>query len=443
MLEKFRQTIQEHRLCKPEHKILLAVSGGIDSMVMMHLYQQLGKFRLAVAHCNFQLRGEESQGDLEFVREEAEKSGLKFLSTNFHTREYAAENKLSIQMAARDLRYSWFLQLAEEHAFHRVALAHNLDDIIETTLINLARGTGLKGLTGIKPISGIFIRPLLFASREDISCYAKNNGIRYREDSSNAETKYKRNLIRHKIMPLLEQLNPSIRETFQQETEIFHATWDLYHQEIERLKKKILLKKGRRQLVKITSIKEEEISAPLLFEILSDFGFSYPVIKDIINSLEGEPGKRFYSSKYILIKDREYLILEENLIETTEESIEIYLNTEEINYPVNLLIHKLDREKDAAIPKSGTIASLDLEKLKFPLRLRHWQNGDYFYPLGLSGRKKLSDFFTDEKIDRIEKDRIWLLTSGKDIVWVLGYRIDNRFKITPSTKKILRLEIID
>ena len=270
MLEKFRQTIQEHRLCKPEHKILLAVSGGIDSMVMMHLYQQLGKFRLAVAHCNFQLRGEESQGDLEFVREEAEKSGLKFLSTNFHTREYAAENKLSIQMAARDLRYSWFLQLAEEHAFHRVALAHNLDDIIETTLINLARGTGLKGLTGIKPISGIFIRPLLFASREDISCYAKNNGIRYREDSSNAETKYKRNLIRHKIMPLLEQLNPSIRETFQQETEIFHATWDLYHQEIERLKKKILLKKGRRQLVKITSIKEEEISAPLLFEILSD-----------------------------------------------------------------------------------------------------------------------------------------------------------------------------
>lgn len=441
MLEQFQQYIQEHYLARNDQKLLLAVSGGIDSMVMMHLFSDLGKFNFAIAHCNFQLRGNESDEDQVFIKTYAEKFNKEFFTVNFNTQQYAAENRISIQMAARELRYTWFNKIATENQFDRVAVAHNQDDIVETLIINLTRGTGTKGLSGIQPSDGLIIRPLLFASRKDIETYAKQRNINFREDSSNAEVKYKRNLIRHRILPLFQQLNPSIRETLAQETEIFAATWDIYKKEIETLKKKSLSCKDDRYILSIAKLVELKISPPLLFDMLSEFEFSYSVIKDIFNSLHAEAGRRFFSSRFVLLKDRDTLIIEEIDESSAEETYQIEEDMNELHFPFHISLHKFVRNDDFIWPKIASTASFDLDKLNFPLTLRHWQDGDFFYPLGLRGKKKLSDFFIDEKIDLLGKKRIWLLTSGNDIVWVVGYRIDDRYKIKPQTRNIFMLEL--
>ncbi len=443
MLESFKHYIEENELAQEGQKLLLAISGGIDSMVMMHLFNELGNFPFAIVHCNFQLRGEESDKDQNFVRNMAEQNYKEFYTINFDTKQFALKNRISIQMAARELRYKWFLKLAKAHQFDRIAIAHNQDDIAETMIINLVRGTGIKGLTGIKPISGVTIRPLLFASRLEIENYAEQHAINFREDSSNAEVKYKRNLIRHKIMPLLQELNPSIRQTLSQETEIFSAAWNIYQRKIDSIKKVSFSKKGGRYLVDIHKLIKLKINSPLLYDVLSAFEFSYPVVKDIINSLNTEPGRRFYSTKYVLLKDREYLIIEKIDESSIEQTYEIREDLTEINFPVQLSINKFHRNNDFTYPKTASTASLDMDTLKFPLTLRHWQEGDFFYPLGMEGKKKLSDFFTDIKLDLLGKKRIWLLTSENEIVWILGHRIDNRFKITPQSQNIMQIEIID
>lgn len=443
MLNQLKQYIHENFLLQDKHKVLLAISGGIDSMVMLKLFSEMNTYSFAIAHCNFQLRGNESREDQEFVKEMAIQSKREFYTVNFDTLKYAKEKGLSIQMAARELRYNWFSKLAEEHQWDRIAVAHNKDDIIETMFINLVRGTGIKGLTGIKPQSGKTIRPLLFASRAEIENYAAKHKIKYREDSSNAEVKYKRNLIRHRILPLFKRLNPSISETLIQESEIFSETWNIYQQNIESLKKQIVTKKERRIMLNIAKLVELNVSPPLLFDMLSEYGFSYSVIKNIVNSLEGESGRKFYSTSHILLKNRDHLIIEVNDEVSSDQEYEIREDQSEVDFPVKFSIIKTQRDDNYSCPKTLSIASLDRDKLKFPLTLRHWKKGDYFYPLGLGGKKKLSDFFIDEKIDLLEKRNIWLLTSENEVVWIVGQRIDDRFKITAKTKTVLMLEIKD
>lgn len=443
MLNQLKQYIHENSLLQGKQKVLLAISGGIDSMVMLKLFIEMDSYPFAIAHCNFQLRGSESDEDQEFVRKIAIQSKREFYTINFDTLKYAKEKGLSIQMAARDLRYNWFSRLAKEHQWDRIAVAHNQDDIVETMFINLVRGTGIKGLSGIKPQSGITIRPLLFAGRAEIEEYAAKHEIKYREDSSNAEVKYKRNLIRHQILPLLKQLNPSVSETLIQESEIFSATWKVYQENIESLKKKIITKKERRILLSIAKLIELKVSPPLLFDMLSEYGFSYSVVKNIMSSVEGESGRKFYSTGFVLIKNREHLIIEANDEASSDQEFEIGEDQSEVSFPVKLSIIKIQPDENYSYPKTLSIASLDWEKLKFPLKLRHWKKGDYFYPLGLGGKKKLSDFFIDEKIDLLEKRKIWLLTSENKVVWIVGHRIDDRFKITAETETVLMLEIKD
>ncbi|MBN1597762.1 MAG: tRNA lysidine(34) synthetase TilS [Bacteroidales bacterium] len=440
MLERFLNYIATHKLIVTDSRVLLAVSGGIDSIVMAYIFNKTD-FNFGIAHCNFKLRGIESDREQQFVGEYASKYNIEFYTANFNTKEFAKQNNLSIQMAARELRYKWFDSLAKEKNYNRIAIAHNRDDIIETFLINMARGTGLNGLTGIKVIQNNIIRPLLFASRKEIENFAKSKKIEYREDSSNLETKYYRNLIRHKIIPLFESMNPSFRDTIISETEVLQSTYKIYCNEIERLRKVIKTKDGSFIKLSIPMIISLRIDAPVFFDILKPYGFNFPTVIDILNALNSEPGKKFYSDNYVLLKDRNELIIEELTVEKQGDEYFIDGNCSEIQVPLRLTFKTFGKKESFNIPDSNINIALDYDLLSFPLALRKWKEGDYFYPLGMKGRKKISDFFTDRKINRLEKVNTWILTSGKEIVWIVGHQIDDRFKISSSTKKIFLVSI--
>jgi tRNA(Ile)-lysidine synthase len=438
MLNKFIEFIEKNSLFKANQKILLAVSGGIDSVAMTYLFKA-ANFDFAIAHCNFQLRGKDSDYDQEFVRNLALLFGKEFYTVNFDTKIFATNKGISIQMAARELRYEWFEKIANAHKFSRIAIAHNRDDIVETFIINIARGTGIEGLTGIKPKQGKIIRPVLFASRADISDFISSKKIIFREDSSNADIKYQRNLIRHKILPLLKEINPSFAETVIQETEIFNATNAIYNKEIVKIKKSLTIKEFPHTVLSIDKILSHGIIAPILYDLLNEYGFSYAVVKDILHSIESQSGKKFYSEHFVILKDRDTLIIKENT-DTNQDNL-FFINEEcsELNIPIKLTFKHFRREADFIATKSQDNINLDYGKLKFPLLLRHWNKGDYFYPLGLGGRKKLSDYFTNQKINLFDKENIWLLMSGDDIVWIIGWQIDERFKITDQTENILSI----
>jgi tRNA(Ile)-lysidine synthase len=403
---------------------------------MTYLFHLTG-FDFAIAHCNFQLRGDESDSDRIFVQTLADKFQKKFYTINFDTTGYAEQHKLSIQMAARKLRYIWFNKISDKDGYEKIAIAHNRDDIVETFLINLSRGTGLKGLTGIKPLQGKIIRPLLYATREEIINYAISEKIEFREDLSNNEEKYQRNLIRHKIIPLFKKLNPSFGNTIIHETEIFQSSNYIYQLELQKIKKAITLKDTDHVVLSIAKIRALRVNVPLLFDLLFDYGFSYAVVNEIYSSLSAQSGKRFFSGQYILLKDRNTLIIEKKNTASKEGIFIIEHDCTKLDYPVKLSFTQVQHDKEFVIPQTVNSAALDCNKLEYPLLLRHWQKGDYFYPLGMKGRKKLSDFFTDCKISLFEKENIWLLTSNEKIVWVVGYRIDDRFKVIPCTKNIL------
>jgi len=441
MLEPFLNYISENSLLAKGDKILITVSGGIDSVTLAQLCYEAG-YAFGIAHCNFQLRGKESDEDEAFVRQLASQYGVSFYLKKFDTHSYCVEKKISIQMGARELRYAWFDEIAREEGYNCIAVAHNRDDIAETILLNLIRGTGLKGLTGIKAKSGLIIRPLLFAPRDEIRKYAADKGLSYREDSSNKETKYHRNLIRSEIIPLMEKINPSFSDTLIRESGIFNATWQIYQKEVDTLRNEVTKKDGPVWKMSIAKIQSLRISHHVLHDMLSPYSFNMSVVRDIFNSLDAEVGRQFHSDEYTLIRDRHFLLIEKK---STEEEGEysIEKDLEELTEPVSLLIQKIERDQSFKIPSNPGSAALDLDKLQFPLKLRHWQDGDYFIPLGMKGKKKLSDFFIDRKISLPEKKRIWLLTSGEDIVWIMGKQIDERYKVTAQTQKILFLTLAE
>jgi tRNA(Ile)-lysidine synthase len=438
MLNKLIAFARENNLFDANNKILLAVSGGLDSSVLSYLIAQITP-NFALAHCNFKLRGAESDEDQAFVRNMAEKFSVSFYTTEFATADYARQHGISIQMAARELRYNWFRSISDNEGFDRIAVAHNRNDLSETLLLNLIRGTGLKGLTGIKPIQNKLIRPLLFATRSEILEYADNHSIAYREDSSNNDNKYHRNLLRNEIIPLLLRINPALNDTLFQESEIFASTYSLYNNSLEKIRKSITHESSDLYSLSIPRILELQLTPSILFDILSPYEFSFSDINSIFSCLQAEPGKKFYSKSHVLLKDRNMLVIEK--IDPDDDEAKTEYSVSEackiIDKPIQLSFRNVQRTNDFRIPDSGNEIAVDSDKLSFPLTIRKWKDGDYFFPLGMKGKKKLSDFFIDRKINLLEKKKIWLLLSGDEIIWIMGHQISERYKIDRETKNVL------
>lgn len=438
MQTEFLQYITQKDLCNKSNNILIGLSGGIDSVCMFHLFRLSG-FQISIAHCNFQLRGDESDGDNQFVENLAKEFDIPLFTIRFNTKEVAKSQGISIQMAARDLRYEWFEELRNKYNYDYVAIAHNSDDVIETFLINLSRGSGIRGFTGIKPKSGNIIRPLLFASRKKINAFIIENNLKYREDSSNSSVKYSRNLIRHEIIPLFEKVNSRFRDTMIENIARLQDTEKIYNQAIAKDIQSIKWDKGQKIFISIDKLKKLNSITTYLHEILNHFGFSNTQVHDIANSLDSTSGKQFFTLTHRLIKDRNELIVEEISV-TDKNSYLINYSNDKLELPIKLNISKFERSDNFKITKESNIGLFDLNLIEFPLTLRKWRKGDYFVPLGMQNLKKISDFFIDNKLSLSEKEDMWIIESGNKIIWIVGKRIDNRFKITDNTKSILKIE---
>ena len=428
MKNKVQQFITEKSLFVREDKLILGISGGADSVCLMHVFLELG-YSFELAHCNFNLRGEESDADEYFVKDLAKEHQLKVHIKQFDTLVYAAENKISTQMAARDLRYAWFEKLRIKSNAKYLAIAHHANDDVETFFINLVRGSGLKGFLGIKEKNNAIVRPLLSVSRLEIEQYLKDRGLVFREDSSNASVKYLRNKIRHELIPLLAQMNPSIQQTVKDEMRILDGVAQIYASKVEEVRKDLTQEKNGIVQLEISALLALNPLHSYLYELLSVYGFSY--VEPISKALQGQSGKQFFSSTHQLVVDRENIFI--SLLNKENEVFEITEKTISLVYPLEINFKVM---ADKTIIYDNNIAQLDVEKLKFPLTLRKWKEGDKFIPLGMKKFKKLSDFFIDSKFSIIDKQEQWLLCSGVDIVWVLGCRIDERYKLESNTKKV-------
>ncbi|QEC51147.1 tRNA(Ile)-lysidine synthase [Anseongella ginsenosidimutans] len=433
MLERFLKYIREEDLCKGGDRVLLAVSGGMDSMFMYALFSR-SPFSFGIAHCNFGLRGEESDEDQMFVKQEAGKSGVPFYTVRFKALDYAREHKLSTQMAARQLRYDWFETLRREEGYQAIAVAHHLNDQVETMLINLVRGTGPAGLHGILPKNGKIIRPLLCFTREEIAAAVNREAIPYREESSNASDKYLRNRLRHQVVPVLKALNPGLEHTFAATARHFLEAEQFIEHHMEPYRA-LLQKEGESFRISCKALPEPGMGETILYQLIKPFGFAAGQSRDILNACQSQPGKQFFSATHQLIKDRGYLII----IPLQNTSGQGLLQNEALSFEKMFEAEILRAEDAGTSPGAGT-AFLDYEKLQLPLTVRYWQDGDRFHPLGMKGSKKLSDFFVDQKIPLHLKGRIPLLLSGKEIAWVAGYRIADPFKVTEGTKKVYRIK---
>jgi tRNA(Ile)-lysidine synthase len=438
MVEEFKKFVVENALLKKGDKTLITVSGGRDSVVLCELFYK-AKFPFAIAHCNFQLRGKEANDDDAFVKKLAAKYKVEFFSKRFKTKAYSEKNKLSVQEAARVLRYEWFEEVRSKNGFDFIATAHHKDDELETFFINLTRGTGIAGLHGILPKRGAIIRPLLFAGRNEIDAFVKKIKLQFREDSSNASDKYLRNNIRHNILPLFEKINPSFRNTLSEEIKRLSEVEKVYNYFIESSAKRIL----RNNSISISALKKSKFAEVVLYEILKKYQFNSDVAEEVFASLDSESGKQFFSITHRLVKDRQRLIITKRNSAKTKSVFSVSQNTKRLVAPFKIELSKVENSDSFKIPKDNKIASLDFEKLKFPLEIRKWKEGDFFYPLGMKKKKKLSDFFIDIKLSLPEKESTWLLCSGIEIVYILGKRIDERYKVGKETKMIYLVRCID
>lgn len=433
MLQKFKTYYQENELFGSTDKVLLAVSGGKDSMAMLQLFVA-SQLNFGVAHCNFNLRGADSDADEELVKSICEKHNIPFHQTTFNTKEYAEQNGISIQMAARDLRYNWFESLSDENDYEFIATAHHKNDVAETMLINLTKGTGLSGLHGIKNKSGKIIRPLLDFTRTEIEEYVNQNDVEFREDLSNFDNKYMRNGIRLDVIPLLEKINPNVIESLNQAASYLADSELILEEKIkEEFNNCAEIKEGK-VFIDVNQLKELAPLNTYLYYFIKAYGFNASDVQDIIDSLNEQSGKQFLSKTHQLIKDRDYLILTKINV---EEQNELFVNSLEELVKFDLVAEICVYNKDFKIETSSQYAYLDADKIEFPLVLRNWQEGDTFQPLGMIGKKKLSDFFIDNKVDVITKQQTKILTQNNQIIWVVGYRIDDAFKITKNTNKVL------
>lgn len=435
MLKAFKNHINQQLPFLKESKLLVAISGGVDSVVLTHLCKE-ANLDFALAHCNFNLRGNESDSDESFVLELAEDLDVEVFIQNFDTESFAKNEKLSIQLAARQLRYDWFFELSEQLDFDYILTAHHADDNLETFLINLSRGTGLEGLKGIPEVNETIVRPLLSFSREDIEDYAKKHHLKWREDSSNASTKYLRNKLRHDVISVLKDINTDVLANFQNTLAYLNDSSTIVEDAIDSFLNKAIVTIDDSQIsYKISEFEVLNNPKAYLFEIYKDYGFTQ--WKDIENLLTAQSGKLVFSKTHQLLKDRDCLILSEISSEKNNERFTILEDQNEIKLP-NGTLH-FESVKEIGDTEKSTIY-IDKKTLNYPLTVRHWEKGDYFYPLGMQGKKKLSKFFKDEKLSLLDKQNALLLCSDHQVVWVINHRADNRFKITKQTQDILKIK---
>jgi tRNA(Ile)-lysidine synthase len=440
MIEQFLSHIDQNQLFAKEDRILLAVSGGIDSIVMAALFNE-ANLNFALAHCNFGLRGEESDADEQFVKKLAKRYKVPFFVNHFDTETYAQSEQLSTQMAARYLRYQWFEELRQQEGFAYVATAHHQNDTLETVLFNLTKGTGIAGLHGILPKKGKIIRPILFAHKEMIYDYVASRQLVWREDSSNESTKYYRNLIRNQVVPVLKQINPDVENTIMQTVERIRAVEEVFHEKVEQAKKEVVREEGLDVFMKIEKLIALKEPAIILHELLRPYNFNYTQAKEIVARINKGSGKWFMSPTHRLNIDRTLLIISPKELESFQDR-EVYEDSKEFENEFFKLDFEICDAEGFDISKDKNTAALDFDKLEFPVKIRKWKDGDWFHPLGMNQKKKLSDFMVDEKIPLTLKERVFVLTSGGSIVWVIGHRIDDRFKITKQTQKIFKIEIV-
>jgi tRNA(Ile)-lysidine synthase len=438
-VKQFTDFIEQNNLFNRDSKILAAVSGGMDSVLLTRLLKSAG-FNFGIAHCNFQLRGDESTNDQEFCNNLANQLRVPFHVTTFDTLTYANEHKISVQMAARELRYQWFEQVRHEHGYAVIALAHHQNDAIETILLNLTRGTGIAGLHGILPKSRLLVRPMLFLNRRGIQNIVDINKISFVEDSSNASAKYARNKIRLEVIPKLKELNPGLEKTFETNLQHFRELELLLQQKVSELKKEFFVYEDGEIHISIEAIKNLEPKRLLLYNLLQEFGFNETTIDDLIQSLDKHPGRTFETANFLLLLDRDKLILSKKNTQQGE-ALQISANEREFNYGEYKLTI-LDDDSPLIIRDNPFAASVDSDLLIYPLTLREWQHGDHFYPIGMKTRKKLSDFFIDQKVPLHHKKGIPVLVNGNnEIIWLGGYRPDDRYKVTGKTKKVTIFEL--
>ena len=426
----------------PDYKnrtFLLGVSGGMDSMAMLYLFQQ-SKLKYAVANVNFNLRGNESDNDSLFIEDYCKQHSIRFYGANFDTKEYAGKNGISTQMAARDLRYNWFSEIKKVNAFDNIVIAHHLDDQVETFFINLIRGTGIAGMHGISKNKDSIIRPLLFTDRNGIEEFIEKYKIPYREDSSNSSDKYQRNYIRHNILPEFKKLRPDFSSSLDKSINQLKLVEDysLFHIESE-IKNITSKDKNNKLVINIDRLKNSYSPELILYYCIKDYGFQESHIKNIIELIDNNKiGAIVQSSNFELLIDRKLLILNpKNSSKNNTNSSFSSFNSEgwkTLGFEID------DNYKGEYKSNNTNLAFIDADKIEFPLQIRSWNNGDFFYPLGMKNRKNISDFFIDNKISRADKNNILLLCNGDDIVWVIGHRIDNRYSITQQTTKIIKIE---
>ena len=455
LLQKFTAFIKKENLFQLKDKLLLAVSGGVDSVVLCELCKQAG-YGFEISHCNFKLRGEESERDENFVRDVAKKYDVEIFIKEFETEKYAEEKKISIQVAARELRYEWFYYLIgnKQYAINKkqeynaiqlpianwILTAHHANDNMETLLMNFLKGTGINGLRGILPKQQKIIRPLLFAKKEELIKFAEENNLSFVEDSSNISDKYTRNYFRNQLIPSVQKVFPQAEENLLNNIERFKEIETLYKQSIAFHKKKLLEQKGNEVYIPVLKLLKSVPFSTIVYEIIKDFDFTSLQTEEVIKLLQSDSGKYVQSSSHRILKNRNWLIISPNDTIVAENIL-----IEEKDKTIEFVNGKLKFEKlsttNYKLQTTNEIATLDADEIMFPLLLRKYRQGDYFYPLGMKKKKKLSRFFIDQKLSLTEKENVWVIEMNKKILWIVGKRIDDRFKITPKTKNILKISL--
>ena len=444
LVTQFKNYISSNNLFSAKDKLLLAVSGGIDSVVLCELCKQAG-YEFGIAHCNFQLRGEDSERDEKFVGDLAVKYGVDFHVIKFDTKDIAKDRRVSTQEAARELRYEWFEKIRAENGYQFILTAHHANDNIETVLMNFFRGTGIKGLKGIEPKHGHIVRPFLFARRKDLENFLKENNLTFVQDYTNQHDDYTRNYFRNQLIPLIEKSFPGANENMIANISRFREVEQLYQQAVAVHKKKLVEQKANEIHLPVLKFKKTPSLRSVLYEIIKEYGFTAHQLPDIMSLLDSESGKYVQSSSHRIIKNRQWLIIAPN--ETNKGDIIVIDEVGNWQFAIgNLQLETTLTANTSTIAQyqlqtANSIALLDADKIKFPLLLRKWKQGDYFYPLGMMKKKKLSRFFIDQKLSKIDKENAWVIEMDKKIIWVVGYRIDERFKITGNTKKVLKVTI--
>ena len=419
MQQQVAQYINKEKLFSQEEKVLVALSGGADSVALLRILLSLG-YTCEAAHCNFRLRGEESNRDEAFVRDLCQSLAVKLHITHFNTQSYAVEKHISIEMAARELRYNWFSEVREQSNCSVIAVAHHQDDSVETMLLNLIRGTGINGLLGIRPRNGNIVRPLLCVNRSEIITYLKQIEQVYVTDSTNLQDEYTRNKIRLNLIPLMQSINPSIKESLARTSNYLNEVAKIYTKGIAEGKERVITEKG----ILIDRLLKEASPQTLLYEILTPLGFNSAQVEDVFQSLGGQAGKLFMSNEWRVIKDRELLL------------IEAITNQDKVT-PPTLKFEEKEYTPDFIISREKGIACFDADKLKQPLSIRKWRQGDTFVPFGMKGKKLVSNYLTDRKLSIVVKEQQWVLCSDEKIAWLIGERTDNRFRIDDATKRII------